>query len=37
MSYLDFLASKRREWTGVGLDVDPATLPAGLYPFQGGA
>ena len=32
--YAAFLATKRREWLGVGLDVDPSDLPAGLYPFQ---
>ena len=32
--YVAFLAGKRREWTGCGLDVPEADLPAGLYPFQ---
>jgi len=34
LSYQAFLASKRREWSGVGLDVPVSELPAGLYPFQ---
>lgn len=32
--YADFLASKRRDWTGCGIDVDETALPGPLYPFQ---
>jgi hypothetical protein len=32
VDYGAFLASKRREWTGVG--IDPGPLPDGLFPFQ---
>lgn len=33
-TYQEFLARKRRVWTGAGIDAARAILPAGLYPWQ---
>ncbi len=35
MSYIDFLARKRRVYTGAGIDPRSADLPSGLYDWQG--
>lgn len=34
MNYETFLASKRREWIGCGISIDPSILPSGLKDFQ---
>jgi superfamily II DNA or RNA helicase len=34
VSYLEFLARKRKKWTSTGIDVDAQTLPGALYPWQ---
>ena len=33
-AYAAFLTSKRREWSGCGVQIESAQLPPSLFPFQ---